>query len=117
MQRTPASGGDDLALKPTFAIRLLAETLLPDVPGHAHRYRFCDADGRALIEHGGIALFELPKRERRALESRLGVNRIGPRRNRSRHDNRPARPHRARAGHGAPRPAPGCACRPFSRLR
>jgi uncharacterized small protein (DUF1192 family) len=35
--------------------------LLPDVPGYAHRYRFCDAEGRALIDHGCIALFELPK--------------------------------------------------------
>jgi predicted transposase/invertase (TIGR01784 family) len=56
-----ASGEDYLELKPTFAIWLLGETLLPDVPGHAHRYRFCDAAGRALIAHGGIALFELSK--------------------------------------------------------
>ncbi len=56
-----ASGEDYLELKPTFAIWLLGETLLPAVPGYAHRYRFCDAAGRALIEHGGIALFELPK--------------------------------------------------------
>jgi predicted transposase/invertase (TIGR01784 family) len=56
-----ASGEDYLELKPTYAIWLLGETLLPEVPGYAHRYRFCDAAGRALIDHGCIALFELPK--------------------------------------------------------
>jgi predicted transposase/invertase (TIGR01784 family) len=56
-----ASGEDYLDLKPTFGIWLLGETLLPAVPGYAHRYRFCDAHGRALLDHGGIALFELSK--------------------------------------------------------
>jgi predicted transposase/invertase (TIGR01784 family) len=56
-----ASGDDYGALKPTFAIWLLGETLLPDVPGYVHRYRMRDADGRTLIDHGGINLFELPK--------------------------------------------------------
>jgi predicted transposase/invertase (TIGR01784 family) len=56
-----ASGDDYGALKPTFAIWLLGETLLPDVPGYVHRYRMRDADGRTLIDHGGIHLFELPK--------------------------------------------------------
>jgi predicted transposase/invertase (TIGR01784 family) len=56
-----ASGEDYLELKPTYAIWLLGETLLPNVPGYAHRYRFCDAMGRALIDHGCIAVFELPK--------------------------------------------------------
>jgi predicted transposase/invertase (TIGR01784 family) len=56
-----ASGEDYLELKPTYAIWLLGETLLPQVPGHAHRYRFCDTAGRALIDHGCIAVFELPK--------------------------------------------------------
>jgi predicted transposase/invertase (TIGR01784 family) len=56
-----ASGEDYLELKPTYAIWLLGETLLPDVPGYAHRYRFCDARGRTLLDHGCVALFELPK--------------------------------------------------------
>jgi predicted transposase/invertase (TIGR01784 family) len=56
-----ASGEDYLELKPTYAIWLLGETLLPDVPGYAHRYRFCDAQGRTLLDHGCVALFELPK--------------------------------------------------------
>jgi len=56
-----ASGEDYLELKPTYAIWLLGETLLPNVPGYAHRYRFCDAKGRTLIDHGCIAVFELPK--------------------------------------------------------
>jgi predicted transposase/invertase (TIGR01784 family) len=56
-----ASGEDYLELKPTYAIWLLGETLLPAVPGYAHRYRFCDAAGRPLLDHGCVALFELPK--------------------------------------------------------
>ena len=56
-----ASGEDYLDLKPTYAIWLLGESLLPAVPGYAHRYRFCDAAGRTLLDHGCIALFELPK--------------------------------------------------------
>ena len=66
-----ASGEDYLELKPTYAIWLLGETLLPEAPGYAHRYRFCDADGRALIEHGGIALFELPKFASAQVETRV----------------------------------------------
>jgi hypothetical protein len=50
-----ASGEDYLELKPTYAIWLLGETLLPDVPGYAHRYRFCDAQGRTLRDHGCAA--------------------------------------------------------------
>lgn len=56
-----ANGEDYLELNPTFAIWLLGETLLPAVTGYAHRYRFCDTQGRALVDHGGIALFELSK--------------------------------------------------------
>jgi predicted transposase/invertase (TIGR01784 family) len=66
-----ASGEDYLELKPTYAIWLLGETLLPEAPGYAHRYRFCDAEGRALIEHGGIALFELPKFASAQVETRV----------------------------------------------
>jgi hypothetical protein len=39
------SGEDYLEPKPTYAIWLLGESLLPDVLGYAHRYRFCDAAG------------------------------------------------------------------------
>jgi predicted transposase/invertase (TIGR01784 family) len=56
-----ASGEDYSELKPTYAIWLLGETLLPQVPGYAHRYRLRDEQGRGLVEHGGIALFELRK--------------------------------------------------------
>jgi predicted transposase/invertase (TIGR01784 family) len=56
-----ASGEDYTELRPTYAIWLVGETLLPKVSGYAHRYRFCDAAGRSLVDHGGIAIFELAK--------------------------------------------------------
>jgi predicted transposase/invertase (TIGR01784 family) len=55
------SGEDYTELRPTYAIWLLGETLLPQVPGYAHRYRLRDEQGRGLIDHGGIWLFELSK--------------------------------------------------------
>jgi predicted transposase/invertase (TIGR01784 family) len=48
-------------LRPTFAIWLLAAPLLPEVPGYAHDFRWRDADGRRLLDHGGIWLLELSK--------------------------------------------------------
>jgi hypothetical protein len=45
----------------TFGIWLLAEALLAERPGYARFYRFCDDEGRVLIDHGGIAVFELSK--------------------------------------------------------
>lgn len=48
-------------LRPTFAIWLLAAPLLPEVPGYAHDFRWRDADGRLLLDHGGIWLLELSK--------------------------------------------------------
>jgi predicted transposase/invertase (TIGR01784 family) len=48
-------------LRPTFAIWLLAAPLLPEVPGYAHDFRWRDAGGRLLLDHGGIWLLELSK--------------------------------------------------------
>ena len=48
-------------LRPTYAIWLLGEDLLRDDPDYAHRYRLRDDRGRALLDHGGIYLFELNK--------------------------------------------------------
>ncbi len=56
-----ASGQDYGDLKPTYAIWLLGEALLPDRPGYAHRFRFRDEAGRGLVEHGEICLLELAK--------------------------------------------------------
>ena len=47
-------GQDYDQLRPTYAIWLLAEALLPDDADYAHRYRLRDDQGRALIDHGGI---------------------------------------------------------------
>jgi len=54
-------GEDYSELRPTYAIWLLGETLLAQVPGYAYRYRLRDVQGRGLIDHGGIWLFELSK--------------------------------------------------------
>ncbi len=56
-----ASGEDYTELTPTYAIWLVGETLLPKVPGYAHRYQFRDNQGRTLVDHGAIAVFELTK--------------------------------------------------------
>jgi predicted transposase/invertase (TIGR01784 family) len=48
-------------LRPTYAIWLLGENLLPDDPGYAHRYRLRDERGHVLLDHGGIDLLELNK--------------------------------------------------------
>jgi len=55
------SGADYGTLRPTYAIWLLGETLLPDDPAYAHRYRLRDERGRSFLDHGGISLFELGK--------------------------------------------------------
>ena len=49
------------SLKPAYAIWLLDQTLRPDTPAYAHRYRMRDDQGAALLDHGGIWLFELNK--------------------------------------------------------
>jgi hypothetical protein len=48
-------------LRPTYAILLLGEALLPDEPGYAHDIRLRDATGRMFGEHGGIRLLEIGK--------------------------------------------------------
>ncbi|WP_295434681.1 Rpn family recombination-promoting nuclease/putative transposase [uncultured Thiodictyon sp.] len=55
------SGQDYRLLKPTYAIWLLGEDLLPDDPRYTHRYRLRDDQGLGFIDHGGIYLLELNK--------------------------------------------------------
>ena len=55
------SGQDYGMLKPTYAIWLLGEDLLPGDPHYAHRLRLRDERGRCLLDHGGIYLLELNK--------------------------------------------------------
>ena len=55
------SGQDYSQLKPTYAIWLLGEDLLPERPEFAHDFRLRDTLGRPLLDHGGIWLLELNK--------------------------------------------------------
>jgi len=55
------SGEDYAALQPTYAIWLLGQTLLHDIPGYAHAFRMRDEQGRNFWDHGGIWLLELSK--------------------------------------------------------
>ena len=55
------SGDDYGALQPTYAIWLLGEALLREVPGYAHAFRMRDGQGRVFVDHGGIWLLELSK--------------------------------------------------------
>jgi predicted transposase/invertase (TIGR01784 family) len=55
------SGRDYGTLRPTYAIWLLGEALLPDEPDDAHNVRLRDERGRVFVEHGGIWLLELSK--------------------------------------------------------
>ena len=55
------SGEDYSTLKPTYAIWLLGEDLLPKRPEFAHDFRLRDTHGRPLLDHGGIWLLELNK--------------------------------------------------------
>ena len=55
------SGQEYGQLRPTWSIWLLGDTLLPDDPAYAHRYRLRDERGHGFIDHGGINLFELSK--------------------------------------------------------
>ena len=48
------SGQDYRLLRPTYAIWLLGEDLLPGDTGYAHRYGMRDEQGRGLLDHGGI---------------------------------------------------------------
>ncbi len=56
-----SSGQDYAALRPTYAIWLLAEDLLRDDPAYTHVYRLRDESGRLVLDHGGIWLLELNK--------------------------------------------------------
>ncbi|MFO1430180.1 MAG: Rpn family recombination-promoting nuclease/putative transposase [Candidatus Competibacteraceae bacterium] len=56
-----SSGQDYAALRPTYAIWLLAVELLRDDPAYAHVYRLRDEAGRFLLDHGGLWLLELNK--------------------------------------------------------
>ena len=56
------SGEDYGQLKPTYAIWLLGEDLLPkERPEFVHDFRLRDGAGRLLLDHGGIWLLELNK--------------------------------------------------------
>jgi hypothetical protein len=63
------SGQDYGVLRPTYAIWLLSKDLLKQDPAYAHRYRLRDDGGELLLEHGGIALFELSKFAATAVET------------------------------------------------
>jgi predicted transposase/invertase (TIGR01784 family) len=57
------SGQDYDALRPTYAIWILDQTLFVERPEYAHRYCLRDDQGRRLVDHGVIRLFELSKFE------------------------------------------------------
>jgi len=56
-------------LRPTYAIWLLGQTLLPDAPEYAHEFRLRDRHGRIFLDHGGIWLLELSKFAADAVET------------------------------------------------
>lgn len=51
----------DPKIQPTYAIWLLGETLRPLIKEAIHRFRLRDEQGRSLLNHGRIWLFELSK--------------------------------------------------------
>ena len=57
------SGQDYGALQPTYVIWILDQTLFVERPEYAHRYCLRDDQGRRLVDHGVIRLFELTKEE------------------------------------------------------
>jgi len=56
-------------LRPTYAIWLLGQTLLPDAPDYAHAFRLRDQRGRIFLDHGGSWLLELSKFAADAVET------------------------------------------------
>jgi predicted transposase/invertase (TIGR01784 family) len=54
-------GQDYSELQPTYAIWLLDQTLFTDRLEYAHRFRMSDEEGRLLIDHGSIHVYELNK--------------------------------------------------------
>jgi hypothetical protein len=55
------SGDSYGTLRPTYAIWLFGEALLPEVPGYAHAFPMRDEQGRVFLNHGCIWLLELSK--------------------------------------------------------
>ena len=55
------SGTDYDELQPTYSIWILSDNLLPDDGLYVHDYKLRDHIGNALLENGGIWLFELKK--------------------------------------------------------
>jgi predicted transposase/invertase (TIGR01784 family) len=55
------SGQDYGELQPTYVIWILDHSLFADRPEYAHRYRLRDDQGRVLIDHGSVRLYELSK--------------------------------------------------------
>ncbi|NEX16524.1 MAG: hypothetical protein C1943_07830 [Halochromatium sp.] len=55
------SGQDYDRLQPTYAIWIIDQTLFADRAEYGHRFSLRDEQGRGLIEHGSIRLFELSK--------------------------------------------------------
>ena len=56
-------------LKPTYAIWLLAENLIPDDSEYVHHYKIRDEQGKTFTQHGGIWLLELDKFKAKRIES------------------------------------------------
>jgi len=56
-------------LRPTYAIWLLAENLLPNDQRYAHHYKFRDDQGESFVQHGGIYLLELTKFHAQQIEN------------------------------------------------
>ena len=56
-------------LRPTYAIWLLGEDVLPESKDYAHDFRLRDRHGRGLLDHGGIWLLELDKFQAEQVDS------------------------------------------------
>ena len=63
------SGNDYSLLRPTYAIWLLGENLIRTDNDYLHAYRFCDKQGRTLVDHGGVWLLELAKFTSQCIEN------------------------------------------------
>ncbi len=63
------SGNDYRLLKPTYAIWLFGENLIPADSDYRHVYKMRDERGGVLINHGGIWLLELEKFSARCIET------------------------------------------------
>ena len=62
------SGNDYAALRPTYAIWLLGESLL-DASGYAHDFCLRDREGQVFVDHGGIWLLEFNKFREHVVET------------------------------------------------